>query len=559
MSQTVTEASVWEVISQLSPTQQAGYLEAFEVLYGAGEGSDAALPQDAEAVAERAACATDIERFATQGFPDTCVLPFSALHRDFFADRRETMPLRGWREAWIAPRGYAKTSLVTYLDVLHACCTRRELFMVILSSRYRLAVDKVNEIRDTLTNNPWIRAVYGPQVGVRWNQGDIITSRGVRVLAASRYSQIRGLIWRSIRPTWVVLDDIDNSTLVATEVQRERQWVWFQSDVLKLGQSGPWGTNITAVGTKLHEDSLIGRCQRNPGFRVHFYQAVQRFAHPQAVPLWQQWRLLVTNLDDPDRTTTARAFFDAQAAVMCQEAEVLWPEKESYYDLMVERVFDGEGAFYLDKQNDPEASGTITFNMARAGYLTIEPSGLRRHDGVFVPWTRLSQIVAYYDPAMGERKGKTPDWACCVIVANDPQGYFYALDAYIAQYDRPDQQLRSIADLLWHWQIDTCGLEVNGFQGLLADDLRQALARKALTVQQDWGIGLVPVKNTKAKHVRIHAMEPLISNHWLWFADTLHHEFTRQFTAFRPIPDAGKDDGPDATEAAIRMLRGQIL
>jgi len=349
------------------------------------------------------------------------------------------------------------------------------------------------------------------------------------------------------------------SLIVRTEAQRERQWQWFQADVLKLGQTGPWATNLTVIGTPLHAESLVSRCLQNPGFLHHFYQAVQQFAAQDALPLWRHWRGLLTNLADPSRQDAAFQFFAAHAEQMTAGASVLWPEKESYYDLMVQRVFDGEAAFYLEKQSDPRASGNITFRMARAGYCTIEATGVRRHDGVFVPWARLSQVVAYYDPAMGERKGKTPDWACCVIVAHDPQGYFYILDCYMAQYDPPDQQLRSIADLLWKWQITSCGLEVNGFQGLLADDLRQALARKALAVQQDWAIGLVPVKNTRAKHVRIHAMEPLISNRWLWFADTLHAEFTRQFKEFKPIPDAGKDDGPDATECAIRMLSGHLL
>jgi hypothetical protein len=41
---------------------------------------------------------------------------------------------------------------------------------------------------------------------------------------------------------------------------------------------------------------------------------------------------------------------------------------------------------------------------------------------------------------------------------------------------------------------------------------------------------------------------------WLWFCDALPAEFMRQFREFVAVPDAGHDDGPDATEAAIKML-----
>jgi hypothetical protein len=52
-------------------------------------------------------------------------------------------------------------------------------------------------------------------------------------------------------------------------------------------------------------------------------------------------------------------------------------------------------------------------------------------------------------------------------------------------------------------------------------------------------------------------MEPLIANRWLWFSDRLPQTYYNQMSEFRPIPDAGKDDAPDATESCIRVLRSQ--
>ena len=173
---------------------------------------------------------------------------------------------------------------------------------------------------------------------------------------------------------------------------------------------------------------------------------------------------------------------------------------------------------------------------------------------------RLSDITdscAFYDPAMGN--GKESDFACCTVVLRDKNGFSYAVDAYMEQDDPPDIQVDEIVELLWRWQVPKIGIEANGFQSLLVGALREALARKAQQMGAlGWQVIPIPVKNIKAKPFRISTLQMPVANRHLWFSHVLPDEFIQQFIDFRPVPNAGKDDAPDSTEGAMRVLSGLL-
>jgi hypothetical protein len=77
-------------------------------------------------------------------------------------------------------------------------------------------------------------------------------------------------------------------------------------------------------------------------------------------------------------------------------------------------------------------------------------------------------------------------------------------------------QCERVAELLYRWGVESLGLETNGFQSLLASNLREAFAEKKLAENDlGWSPLLVEVVHTKAKHVRIASLEPAITRKWL--------------------------------------------
>jgi hypothetical protein len=508
---------------------------------------DEALERSGETSSKRQYYRTHFRQFCEELFPHiTTTTAWSDMHREWFTLRLEHDGARGVAFAFAAPRAHGKTAVITTLGTIHDIVNALETFIVVVGSTAPLAVAKVRTIRDELETNQKLREVYGDLVGPTWNQANFVTSTGIRVQAISPHTQARGILHGAQRVTKLVLDDAENSEHVQTQTQREKFLEWFTRDAMKLGVLGQ--LNTVVVGTILHPESFLESVLKNPGFISRRYQAVVAFN--EAIALWSQWRDLLSDLMNEQRYEDAEAFFETNKDAMLEGSQVLWPARMPYVELMKSMLFEGRTAFQFEYQNNPIAGGSL-FDMANAGYVSLNPQGLQRRDGRLVAYIDLWQIIAFYDPSTGTADG---DFGACVVLAEDRHGFKYVVDAYVAR-DPSSVQVECVAELLYRWGVASLGLETNGFQSLLASNLREAFAAKALAENDPgWSPLLVEVVHTKAKHVRIASLEPSITRRWLWFSDTLPTEFMRQFREFVAVPDTGHDDAPDATEAAVKLL-----
>ena len=497
----------------------------------------------------------DLEHFAQEFFPHLCSDPFSSMHAEMFARDRANHGKRDLREATAAPRGSAKTTHRGFIKVIQDTVYGWERFTAIFSHTASLSSDRVKQIRDELeTNQPLIR-VYGRQVGPLWNHGDIITCHGIRVKAASPGSQLRGILQKGSRLTKILLDDFENPEHVLSELQRMKTSQRFFADIMKLGQPG---TNVEIIGTILHPQSLLAGLLQNPGFTSYKYRAVLQFPTAEALPLWQEWRAIFVDLSNPQRQEEARAFYEAHEDVMLQGTQVLWPERESYYDLMVMRLVEGESAFWLEKQNDPLGDTAYLFHMQDAAYCTITPMGIVRAGGTLVPWTDIIAFCMAYDPTPPKDALRESDYAAVPVLAQDRTGYLYLVDTYLKREPSSEAQLQAIADLAWRWDCTLLSVEANGFASLLPANIRETIKARALQEQTpEFELLIVPLVNTRSKILRIKSLETLVQNGWLQFATTLPAEAMRQFAEFIPLEGAGHDDFPDSVEMAVRTIRHQ--
>jgi len=552
MPATLTKPEVLVRLASLPPAARSQALLYARRLYQPAPPVHQRSPED-QALYD--ACEYDVRRFAAAFFPEHCTVPFSPMHHDWFATWKADAETRGLRDVTAAPRGYAKTTLRSLIKLVHDCVYGHERFIVVVSSRHDMARDKVKDVRDVLETNERLLEVFGRQQTGKWNETLFVTQGGVRVQAASPRSQIRGLKWGAIRPTKLVLDDAENAEHVQTETQRDKFWRTVTSDFFKLGTPT---TNIDVVGTILHEQSLIARLLEAPGWRGRKYQAVRRWAD-QAPELWQAWREIFC---DGSRARdaakqAARDFFTAHQDSMLAGHDVLWEAREPYVELMEQILTEGETAFATEKQNAPELIQERLFNLDAARFFTVAPDRLVFPSHV-VPLYELVDLAAFWDPALGQG-GSTPgDYSACVVVGKDRRGYFYVLDAYLSNVDKPAQQLVAITDLLWRWQVPKIGIESNGFQSLLVGDLREAVATRALAEQTPWSVQFLQVHNSRAKELRISTLEPYLTNGWLALSARLPAEALRQLRVYRPLPDADHDDFLDSCEGALRVLRGLL-
>lgn len=500
------------------------------------------------------ACRWDLALFGRTFLPQWCSDPFNAMHEDYYARYCQRHGSRGHFDAIAAPRGHAKTMACCLVPIIHACVYHTEMYTIYLTYRYDDAVNKVRDMRDELENNADLMRVYGPQMGENWNNADFTTSNGQRVRAASASTQLRGALSHGQRPTWVILDDAEHAEHVLNADQRAKTWSWLVKEILHLGQPS---TNYTAFGTILHEQSMLKTLLTTPGWHASFYQAVQQFADPASIPLWQAWRGILLDLTNPTRETDAAAFFAAHEEAMLRDTQVLWPTRRPYVDLMTSRLREGESSFFQELQGNPLGDERYIFDLDHAAFCAAQPNGILRHNGTLIPWVDVTQVAAYLDPVADKKDIRGTDYVSCPIIAQDRHGFLYILDCYIEQQTSTDVQLDAVVDLCWRWDCTLIGIESNGFQGILPGLLREKLAARALAEgQRDFQATLVAIVNTRNKVQRIKTLEPLLQNHWLQFGQGLPTEFLRQFREFLPIDGAGYDDGPDSAEGAVRVVKG---
>lgn len=508
-------------------------------------------------------CEHDLTLFAKYYFPSLTRLPYNALHRYLFLRREEKTTLRpperrGSIDVALAPRGAAKSTLTSLIFPIHAMLYRTEFYILLISATQHQALTRLANIRRTIGLEERLMEAFSKELGqTERNSEATLVINEVRIDAYSAGSELRGQSHGAWRPTWVVLDDVESSTRVLQANYRAKLYDWMTEVIENLGNGY---THIDLIGTLLHPRALPARLAERPDVQSKIFRAI--LAEADSKDLWESWRQRVFDLSHPKRLANAREFFDANREAMLDGASVLWPEKESYYDLQLMRAIRGEASFNKEKQNAPLAEGASTFSIAslrrfrREGdTLVLEPAK-DATGAAQAPRLELDSLAFYgfLDPALGESSAggsrRAGDFAAIATVGIDRHGYVYVVDVWMERVP-PSKQIEKILELHDHWSYTGFGIETNAFQKLMLEPLKQA-QRDRSARGEDWAFPVRSVNQSNSKRMRILSMEPHIASGWIAFWNELSEEFLTQLEQF---PGGMHDDGPDAVQAAIALAR----
>lgn len=444
--------------------------------------------------------------------------------------------LPGTRTAIAAPRGHAKSTVMSLKNVLHAALYGYKKYILLISDTESQAAGFLDAIKNELETNEAILRDFGEQAGKTWKTGSAVLKNGCRVDALGSGQKLRGRRHYQRRPDLILCDDIENDEGVRTAEQRRKTADWFWKAVCK---SGDRSTDLVFIGTVLHHDSLLSNLLENPGFQSRKYRAV--LSEPPS-PLWGEWEKLYTNLADPDREKTAHAFFYKHRKEMTAGAKVLWPEKLSYYDLRVMRLTEGESAFNSEMQNQPINPADCLFSPQWFRY--YEPYEADFRDPKF-------RFYGYCDPSLG--RTASSDYSAIVTLAVDgDSGLAYVLEADL-QRRHPDRIIQDILDKERRLRLETgrgytlFGAETNQFQWFLKEQLARESARQGLYLP------VQGVRSTEDKTMRVSALQPDVKNGYILF----RRDQTLLLRQLQEFPLGAHDDGPDALEGARTLARRQ--
>ncbi len=500
-----------------------------------------------------------LPEFAKKYFPNICRLNWNELHEYLFARRemktRANPPeRRGSMDVVLAPRGMAKSSLVSLVFPIHAIVKQNDPYIIILSATERQAVTRLDNIRDALLENETLKEAFSGTLGkIKRSRANSLIVGKCRVDAFSAGSELRGLTHGEWRPTWIILDDVESSARALSSRYRDRLYEWMTEVIEHLGNGY---TNIDVIGTLMHVEALPARLMLRPEVTGRLFRAIISEARNES--LWKQWRAKFVNLDDPDRVLTARKFFLDRESEMMEGVRVLWPEKESYYELQSKRASQGEKSFNKEKQNQPPAqggglldlTGVPTFRVCGSRIIVNSMNGHKPRPEI--PLADL-EIVGFLDPALGGRGGskESGDFAAIATVGKDPRGHFYLLDGWIERAT-PSRQVEKIFELQAKWNYARFGVETNGFQRVLLDLIQEEGARRRKAGRTPWKINAQGISHDSSKASRIAMIEPCLRNGWMFMDGEIPKAFMDQI---RDYPHGEHDDAPDAWASAIRMAR----
>lgn len=453
-------------------------------------------------------------------------------HAELFGRLRELHLRRGSKEAIVAPREGAKSTVVTLAYVLYCALERHEPFAVVLSDSAGQAQDQLRHLRHELEGNAAIARDYPDAAGVGpvWRQDRIELRNGAVVGALGTGGRIRGRRARQARPSLVVFDDVENNDTIVSAAKRTRAWRWATREVIPAGTAG---TNFLSVGSALHREAVAVRLGQLPGWSGRTYPAVHQW--PDRMDLWAEWERRATNLADADRNATADAIYAANRAAMDRGAEVYWPSRWPLVALMRRRAEIGSAAFDTEYQGVPSVEG-----------LTEWPAAyFDRPELWFDDWPAdLACRVQSLDPSKGA-DSKSGDYQAHVLLGLARDGTL-RVEAVLAREPIPLMIDRAMGLAAGFGRLDSLAVENNDSLGMVVAAFRDAFKKLGRTVP------LEGVTNTANKVVRIRRLGVYFGRRQVRFRNT---RGTRMLVdQLRDFPNAEHDDGPDALELAVRRL-----
>jgi predicted phage terminase large subunit-like protein len=475
-------------------------------------------PDPRQIVQRRAKAQEDFGFFAQTYFPHYIRSPHRSQLHDYLFARLPAIvaSAKGETDAIAAPRGEAKSTLVSQLFVLWCLVTGRKKYPVIVMDSIDQAYPMLEAIKAELEFNPRLLLDFAEVTGQGrvWQSGTIVTRGDAKVQVAGSGKKLRGLRHGPWRPDLCVLDDIENDELVRNPEQRDKLQAWLTKTVLPLGGAGA-KFDVVYIGTILHYDSVLSRTLANPMWRTARFKALLQW--PDDMQLWQQWEELLRN----EGEEAADQLYTLRKDDMEAGAQVSWAAR-GLLQLMKIRARDGHSTFDSEYQNDPVAGDSAPF----ANVLKYW-----EHQDTSAEYLTFGAV----DPSLGKAGASRDPSALLVGRLNRATG---VLDVVAADIKKrlPDRIIEDVIALQRRWNCCLWVVESVQFQEFFRTELVKRSAAQGVPVPAR---AVQPIAD---KLLRIESLQPHMANGLI----RLHASQTTLIEQLRHFPKADHDDGPDA-------------
>lgn len=398
-------------------------------------------------------------------------------------------------------RGAAKsTHLDIFIPLWLKCQEQREINVMVLVGK---SEDNANtllaDVQAELQYNQRYINDFGEQYNSgSWEEGEFVTKDGTAFFARGRGQSPRGLRYRSHRPDYIVIDDLDDDELCEnpSRVQRLTDWV---KEALFGALDGGRGRFIM-VGNLIAKNSVLQKISETKGVRV------------------------------------------SQVNILDENGNVSWAAKWTRAEVQAIEDFQGYRSFQKEYMNNPIVEGAV-FRQEWIRWAK-RPQ-----------WRQFEEIVLYIDPSW---KGSTKnDYKAAKLWGKVKGGQLWHLRAFVRQATVAEM-VRWCYDL-YEWAQATgvaikFYMEANFMQDMLMDDFTKEGDLRG------YQLPIIGDKRKKPdKFQRIEASAPLWERGFVFYDESQKDDPDMlrgldQTLAFQKGM-RGHDDAPDADESAISILQ----
>jgi hypothetical protein len=322
-----------------------------------------------------------------------------------------------------APRGFAKSTIISRFYPLWLALFRKAKDITIISASETLAIGFLRDIKREIEVNPLIKELWGDLRTDKWTENHVILKTGVVIRARGAGGQIRGF-----RPDVIICDDIETDESVESEEQRKKIKDWlFKACINTLLPDG----QFIIIGTIIHPLSVLA----------------------DLLAMDNKWE---------------KRKFQAYKDGVQEAGKELWGELWNHEKLQIRKAEIGSWAFSSEYLNNPISNETAPVKEGQIRYWTELPK-------------QYSCVIAV-DPAYSD--DETADYKVASVIAIDQASNRYLL-TYIRTHDPIGDFQDSIINLFIRYKDTLTGVGIpnSGVEKAFFDSfLKRCEERKLLSI-----------------------------------------------------------------------------
>ena len=450
-------------------------------------------------------------------------------------------------EEFILPRGLGKSTIVNSLVATWSAVYKASKFTIVVGKTDALMSEFIDEVKHNLSDD-YLVECFGSLVPTTKeyanNSSELELLNGTKVQGITFGGSIRGIKYKSHRPSIIITDDVLKEDDIRSENMLQRAIGKFYNEILPAGVSARvikgkkngMSTKFIVIGTPLSQKDLINYVKNDASFKL-LHKSVFDFNVDEVFSSekWQEYRKLLMNTKDDNRINTAKNYYLQNEEDM--HIETVW---QNYDPLkMANKFFTERLSFMQEYMCDcQKVSEKWISYMAKMSEKEIE-------DNTF------EKTILAIDTA-SSALSKSDYFAFTIL--SKYNGFLFVREGILKKYDAKtefDMYINFTVELIRKYTIDAFVVERNVFK-----DLDTVAIKKALEDDSDLKkrrVQSISIFNNKKKDDRIATITDKINSGTIIFNED-NKDYNQQVFDFCGQNYSLHDDAIDSLEMAVNHI-----